>query len=219
MKKITLSLIASMMMLYASPSPNNELFIGDTHEFAEKDMLEAIYQHIEDNKPQIMDRLNKAKEKIKEKVKNYKPKGLIPLKPALKDRVFYPDMNYTLDRDITDINGRTIYKKGFTFNPLEYVKINYGIVVINGKNRKEVEWFKNSKYANTIAYRLLITDGSYYDLIKELNQQVFYCLPEITKRFKLEHTPSIIIQKDNKIEVTEKCLSCEKQRKKGENEK
>ncbi|KIM05901.1 MAG: chromosome segregation protein ParM [Sulfurovum sp. AS07-7] len=206
MRKIALSLIASVIMLYGSPS--NELIIGDTHEFAEKDMLDAIRQHIEDNKPQIMDRLEKEKERLKEKVKNYQPEGLIPLEPALKDRVFYPDMSYTLDKDIMDAEGRIIYQKGFTFNPLEYTKLNYGIIIINGKNREEVEWFKNSKYANTIAYRLFITDGSYYDLIKELNQQVFYCLPEITQRFKLEHTPSIVVQKGNKMEVSEKCLNC-----------
>jgi len=213
MRKIALSIIASMMMLYASP--DNELFIGDTREFAEKDMLEAIQQHIEDNKPQIMQRVEEEKEKAKEKIKNYQPKGLIALEPAQKDRVFNPDMSYTLDKDIADAEGKIIYKKGFTFNPLEYTKLSYGIVVINGKNREEVEWFKNSKYANTIAYRLLITDGSYYDLIKELNQQVFYCLPEITQRFKLEHTPSIVVQKGNKMEVTELCLSCKTKKEEG----
>jgi len=213
MRKIALSIIASMMMLYASS--NNELFIGDTHEFAEKDMLEAIQQHIEENKPQIMQRVEEEKEKAKEKIKNYQPKGLIALEPAQKDRVFYPDMSYTLDKDIADAEGKIIYPKGFTFNPLEYTKLNYGIIVINGKNRKEVEWFKNSKYANTIAYRLFITDGSYYDLIKELNQQVFYCLPEITQRFKLEHTPSIVVQNGNKMEISEVCLSCKSKQEEG----
>ncbi|AII15600.1 conjugal transfer protein TraW (plasmid) [Campylobacter iguaniorum] len=206
MRKIALSIIASMMMLYASS--NNELFIGDTHEFAEKDMLEAIQQHLTDNKEKIEKRFEEEKIKAKEKIKQYQPDGLIALEPALKDNVFEPDMSYTLDRDIKDAEGNIIYKKGFTFNPLKYAKLGYGIVVINGKNRQEVEWFKNSKYANTIAYRLLITDGSYYDLIKELNQQVFYCLPEITKRFQLKHTPSIVVQKREKIEVSEICLSC-----------
>jgi len=213
-KKIALLLIASMMMLHASA---NELFIGNTHEFAEKDMLQAIQEHIEENKDQIMQRAEEEKNKAKENVKNYQPKGLVALKPAMKDRVFYPNMSYVLDKDIVDANGKIIYQKGFTFKPLEYTKLSYGIVVINGKNPKELEWFKNSKYANTIAYRLLITDGSYYDLIKELNQQVFYCLPQITQRFKLQHTPSIVIQKGNKMEVSEICLSCKSKQEKGGN--
>lgn len=179
MKKIMLSIFISTIMLYAS-NTNNEIFVGETHEFAEKDMLEAIQQHIEDNKPQIMQRVDQESVKQKEKIKNYQPKGLIELEPALRDRVFYPDMQYTLDKDIIGADGNVIYKKGFTFNPLEYTNLTYGIVVINGNNRNEVEWFKNSKYANTIAYRLLITNGNYYDLIKELNQQVFYCLPELS---------------------------------------
>lgn len=147
----------------------------------------------------------------KNRIKNYKPEGIKPLTPAKKNRVFYPDLTYTLDRDITDAEGKIIYPKGFTFNPLKYAHLSYGIVVINGKNPTEVEWFKNSKYANTIAYRLLITDGNYYKLTKELNQNVYYCMPQIQERFQLKHTPSIIIQKGDKMEVREICLGSNKE--------
>jgi len=190
------------------------LYLGKTYKFKEKDLLIAIHQYIEKNKDKIKQKIEKLRENAKQDIKNFKPKGLIPLTPALKNRVFYPDMNYTLDRDITDIEGRIIYPKGFTFNPLKYAKLSYGIVVINGNNRREVEWFKKSKYANTIAYRLFISDGSYYKLIKELNQPVFYCLPKIVKRFHLKHTPSVIIQRGEKMEVREICLTCKDKDKK-----
>lgn len=212
MRKVVLSIITSVSIFASS---ENEIFIGNTRDFAEKDMLEAIQQHIEENKPQIMQRAEEEKAKAKAKIKNYQPKGLIALKPAIKDRVFNPDMRYTLDEDIIGADGKVIYAKGFTFNPLEYIKLSYGIVVINGESREEVEWFKNSPYRNTIAYRLLITHGSYYELGKELNQPIFYCLPEITHRFKLEHTPSIIIQKGTQMEVKELCLSCQVEEKEG----
>ncbi|MCR2062917.1 hypothetical protein [Campylobacter helveticus] len=41
-----------------------------------------------------------------------------------------------------------LYKKGFSFNPANYVKISYALVVIDGTNKKEIEWFKTSGYAN-----------------------------------------------------------------------
>jgi len=210
MKKIIILLISSVMVFYGS---TNVFYLGKTHKFAEQDMIEAIGKYIQKNKGEIIKKMKKVKKRLKSEAKDYSPDGLIALSPAPKNRVFYPDMKYKLNMDIPDVNGKIIYPKGFTFNPLKYLRLSYGIVVINGKNKDEIKWFKNSKYANTIAYRVFITSGNYHDVMKKLNQQIFYCLPSIVKRFKLRHTPSIIIQKGYKIEVSQLCLSCTKQKK------
>lgn len=179
---------------------------GHTYNFAEEDMLDAINEHIETNREKITKKAYEEQEKMKNKAKNFKPEEMLTLSPAEQNVTFNPDMTYTLDKDIMDIEGRVIYSKGFSFNPLKYQKLSYGIVVIDGNNRDEIEWFKKSGFANTIAYRLFLSDGNYYDISQELGQQAFYCLPEITKRFKLQHTPSIVVQKGDTIEVREICI-------------
>ena len=181
---------------------------GKTYPFAEKDFLSDIHSYIKNNKKEIKKRLDKISKKMKKKIKNFKPENIDPLTPATKDRVFYPDMRYTLQYDIKDQYGKIIYPKGYTFNPTKYVKLSYGIVVINANRKKEVEWLLKSPYIHTIAYRIFLTDGSWYEMYKKLNQPVFYALPVVEKRFKLKHTPSIITQIGSKIQVKEICIDC-----------
>ncbi|WP_270985439.1 chromosome segregation protein ParM [Campylobacter helveticus] len=209
MKALFIATILLSNLLYASSI--NELNLGEVKPFAERDMLELIKEHIAKNKDEIEARANKLREQAKENVIHYKPKGLTPLKPALEDRVFYPDLTYTLNEDIKDTNGRVLYKKGFSFNPANYVKISYALVVIDGTNKKEIEWFKTSGYANTLTHKLLLSNGSFYELNKELKQEVFYLMPQIKDKFKIEKTPSIVIQEGNKIKVSEICLPCKEQ--------
>ena len=165
---------------------------------------------LEKNKEIIEKRANIAREQARENIKNYKPKGLIQLTPATKNREFSPDLTYTLKQDIKDIKGNIIYPQGFTFNPAKYARISYGIVVINANNPKEIEWLEKSSFLNTIAYRIFLSDGNYYEMIKKYKQEFFYLLPEITERFALKHTPSIIQQQGDKIIVNEICLECRK---------
>lgn len=188
-----------------------ELNLGQTYEFAERDMIELIYEHINKNKDEINARLDSERDKSKEKIKNFKPKGLKPLEPAMQDKTFYPPLEYTLKNDIVGADGRVIYKKGYTFNPADYVKIHYAMIVIDGTNEDEIEWLKKSDYLNSIAYRILLSDGNYYEMMKEFKQEMFYLMPEIRTKFQIQKTPSIIKQVGNKIEVKEICLSCIKE--------
>lgn len=188
-----------------------ELHLGQTYDFAERDIIELIHEHIDKNKDEISARLDSERDINKEKVKNFKPKGLLPLEPATQDRVFYPPLEYTLQKDIVGADGKVLYKKGLTFNPADYVKLHYAMVVIDATNKREVEWLKKSDYLNSIAYRILLSDGSYYEMMNELHREVFYLMPEIRKKFQIQKTPSIIKQVENKIEVKEICLSCIKE--------
>lgn len=206
MKKIFFNIMILTSILYADIK--KEVVLGTTKDFAEKDMIELIQEFIQKNKAQIEQKAFKTREQARENVKNYQPKGLIPLKPALEDRIFYPDLTYILDQDIKNANGDILYPKGFKFNPADYVKLSYIMIIIDGNNKKEVEWFKKNGFANQISYRLLLSQGSYYDLNKELKQEIFYLNPQIREKFKIQKTPSIVKQIDNKIQVHEICIPC-----------
>lgn len=209
MKRAILVIFFALILLVANDKI--ELNLGQTYEFAERDMIELIYEHIDKNKDEINARLDRERDKSKEKIKNFKPKGLKPLEPAMQDNTFYPPLEYTLKNDIVGADGRVIYKKGYTFNPADYVKIHYAMIVIDGTNESEIEWLKKSDYLNSIAYRILLSDGNYYEMMKELKQEIFYLMPEIRTKFQIQKTPSIIKQVGNKIEVKEICLSCIKE--------
>jgi conjugal transfer pilus assembly protein TraW len=210
MKKLLLFLIPSLLF---SATLVKTYEIGITFEFAEKNMLEEIKNHIKNNESHIEDKLKEYKKIAEEKVKNYKPDNLKKLTPATKANTFYPDMTYTNPNNIYDNEGRVIYPKGFKFNPLDFQILPYQMIVINGTSNKEVEWLINNNYTNNIKYKILLSDGDYKEIEKKLKQDVFYAIPKITDKFNLEHTPSVITQIGNKIEVKEVCISCKKDEK------
>lgn len=177
--------------------------VGKTYPFAEKDFLEEINTYLKNHKGEIVKKSLKLREKAKEKILAFKP-DTATLTPAEVNSTRIIDLTYTLPFDIKDANGKIIYPKGFTFNPAKYVRLNYEIVVLNANRKEEVEWFFKSKYSkNPLMYRVFLTDGSWYEFAKRYKHQVYYCLPQIQKRFKLRHTISIIKQIGDKFQIKE----------------
>lgn len=173
--------------------------IGNTYSIVEKDALEEIKEKAKN--VDISRYINKNK--LENKIKNYRPNDAPPLKTAHSDSSFTVDLTYTLDFDITDGRGNIVYPKGYTFNPLDYINYNKTIVVINGADNRQVEWFEKSEHGKDINTLLLITNGSYYRLSQRLKRQVFYANAKIVERFKIKAVPSVIYQKGNVMEVKE----------------
>ena len=199
------SLILGMLLFSISNAKIVEvLHTGKTYPFAEDDFLMVIQKRLKDNRDEIRKKSIELSKKARKQIINYIPKGIDPLTPADTNSTRIVDLTYTLPFDIKNANGKILYPKGFTFNPANYVRLSYQIIVLNADRQDEVEWFFKSKYSkNPIAYRVFLTDGSWYEFQKRYKHQVYYCLPQIEKRFKLKHTISIIRQVGNKFEIKE----------------
>ena len=153
----------------------------------------------------------KFKIKQKEKIKNFKPKDLVDLPVAKEDKVFKVDMTGAIKEDIIGRDGEVIYPKGYKYNPMEYVFMRRMIVFINGKDEKQIEWYKKSPYPADMRTMLLITDGSYLDVRKKLNTMtVYYANKEIIERMGIKAVPSVAVQKGTELEVQEYALKKEK---------
>jgi conjugal transfer pilus assembly protein TraW len=139
-------------------------------------------------------------------IKNFRPGDLHPLPAATADNSFLVDMTYTLDADIPDGKGGVLYPKGFSFNPLDYVSLTSVLVVIDAGDRRQVDWFKSSPYAENYRTRLLLSGGDYYDLSEELERPVFYLVDRVARRLQVAAVPSVIRQQGNMLEVREVML-------------
>ena len=196
---ISIFLMAGPAVVFAGIQNKDLGIAGNTYPIAEPDALQEIQEKAKTIN--INKYMNKAR--LEKRTKEFKPIDLPVLKPASVDRSFTVDLTYTLDFDITDGKGAIVYPRGYTFNPLDYIRYNKTIVVINGNNKKQLEWFENSEYAKDINILLLITNGSYYQVKERLKQQVFYANKLIVERFKLKAVPSVIQQKGPVLEVKE----------------
>jgi len=158
--------------------------------------------------PDIVEEIRKKAAKIKDKamlerIITYQPASLHTLPPATADKTFLVDMTYTLDRDLADADGRIIYPRGYTFNPLDYISFTGGLVVIDGQDASQVKWFRASPYFENHRARLLLSDGHAVELIETLQRPVFYLTDDIAGRLKLQAVPSVVIQKEGKLQVRE----------------
>lgn len=194
------------VLLIAVSSPRAEAIhdlgiVGETYPVQEPDIIAELKQKA----------AREQDHTLFERMKTYQPQGLHHLPSATVDRTFLVDMTYTLDRDITDVDGVVIYPRGYTFNPLHYTSFPGGLVAINGEDPSQVRWFKNSPYFENHQARLLISGGLAADLIETLQRPVYYLTEDIAKRLQLVAVPSVVVQDEDKLKVREFYLAPEAQ--------
>jgi conjugal transfer pilus assembly protein TraW len=192
--------IVIALMLCAVPAKATKLgTFGMTYRIAERDALTEIEERARQvDWDKILD---------KKKIENYQgPPNKGGLPQAQHDRVFQVDMTYTTEIDVPDGKGGNLYPKGYTFNPLDYVKYPKILVVINGNDPEQVKWLAASEYAKRLDVTLLLTEGVYGAVVKRVNRPAFYANRKIIERLKLKAVPSIIRQQDRIMEVTEVAL-------------
>jgi conjugal transfer pilus assembly protein TraW len=143
------------------------------------------------------------REKLSGKIREYRPKDLVSLPAARHDRVFLADMTYTLDRDIPDGKGGILYAKGYTFNPLDYVFFKRVLVIIDGNDKRQVEWFIRSAWRKDMNAMLLITGGSWFKIGERLKRPVFYADRLLVTKLGLRFVPAVAVQKGRFLEVRE----------------
>ncbi len=190
-----LFVIMSGLLFLASPAYAKNLgTIGTTYQVVEPDLVEEVKARIDKGKmAKIME----------EHRQNYKAKDIYALPTAKRDRTFFVDMTYTLDHDIPGENGEIMYERGLTWNPLDYVSLPDGLMVINGESAKQVEWFEKSPYYKNKQIKLHISAGFAAPLIKHLDRPVFYLTKTIADRLQLAAVPCVITQNGKKMMVQE----------------
>ena len=169
---------------------------GPVYTIVEPDVRNEIKQ-------EVAQRWKQQKDKYQEKIHNYQPKNLQQLPRAESDRSFTVDMTYTLDRDLTDRDGKVLYPKGYRFNPLDYMSLTIGLVVIDGSNPDQIKWFKESPYSSNHRMKLLLSGGYAQSLVIDLKRAVYYLDKEVADRFQLAAVPCAAVQQDKHIQVTE----------------
>ncbi len=141
--------------------------------------------------------------KIKDAFAYHQPANLHKLPKAMADRTFAVDMTYTLDRDLVDEKAQVLYKKGFTFNPLHYVNLAGGLVVIDGSDPLQVTWFKASPYFANQQAILLLSDGYAAGLNEQLKRPVYYLTKDIVDRLHFAAVPSVAVPQGRTMTVRE----------------
>lgn len=175
--------------------------IGETYPIVEDDIVVELREQAK--------RLVPSGE-LMAQMRHYQPANLQTLPKATANRNFMVDMTYTLDHDLKDKNGKVIYPRGYTFNPLDRIRLSAILVVIDGADSDQVAWLKESPYMKNRQAKLLISGGYDFDLRRELKRPVFYLTKDIGTRLQFKATPCVAVQKGKLMQVTEFAINVKK---------
>ena len=145
-------------------------------------------------------------EQLRSAQAHYQPANLQALPRATKDTTTRVDLTHTLEQDLVDTQGTILYPAGFTFNPMRYVSLSGALVVIDGSDPEQVAWFKGSPYGSNRRALLLLSGGLAAPLRDELRRPVAYLTEDIARRLQLRAVPSIVVERENQLEIREVSL-------------
>jgi len=197
--KLILCSVVSLLLVFAGKAPavHRQLAaVGPVYAIAEPDLVEELREKA----------LTVDLAAIHQEAGRYQPASLHQLPRARVSRRFAVDMTFTLEQELRNEEGRVLYPKGYTFNPLEYVGLSGGLVVIDGGDAEQVAWFKASPYSGNQRAKLLLSGGYASDLATALERPVFYLTEVIAKRLRLQAVPSVIVEERHQLYVQEVLL-------------
>ncbi len=109
---------------------------------------------------------------------------------------------YTLDFDVKLPGGKTLYPKGFTFNPLTYVKLPQRLVVVHPR---ELAWALRT--ARPADFILLAAQGEErsdaIDLGEKAGRPIFILEERVKARLGLTVAPVVISQSGTRLVLDE----------------
>jgi hypothetical protein len=156
----------------------------------------------------IVKEYTKAKEKEKKKTpEQIEKEWIVHLKElpgvAQEDRKRIVDPRYTMPFDIKDADGNIVgnHRAGYTFNPLDKIKMT-SLIVIDGTKDDQILWAKElRRYLHPA--KVLLTKGSFYAVLRKYQFRVFHLSDDIMGRMQIKKAPCTVIQKGNMLEVSE----------------
>lgn len=109
---------------------------------------------------------------------------------------------YTLDFDITLPGGKTLYPKGFTFNPLTYVNLPQRLVVVHPR---DLGWaLRTARQSDFILLSALGgQNGDAIDLSEKTGRPIYILEERVKQRLGLTVAPVVVQQSGTRLVLTE----------------
>lgn len=104
---------------------------------------------------------------------------------------------YTVEADIALPDGRILYPKGFTFNPLDYVSLPQRLVIVHPR---DLRWALGQARPTDF---ILLTAGDAITLSEKTGRALFILEERVKARLGLTVAPVIVSQVGKRLELRE----------------
>jgi conjugal transfer pilus assembly protein TraW len=178
---------------------------GPTWAIAEPDLLVVIKARLEAARQNgTLDAMNRRfVETAQASVR--RPHAVTGMTPATSDRRWSFDPSVTLSQDIRDARGNLIAAQGQRFNSLTHLNLAHSFAFIDGDSAEERDWAMRQGAPDRLW--IVLVKGSPTDLMKATQRRFYFDqMGTLTGRFGIAHTPALLIQQGDHLDIREVAL-------------
>ena len=108
--------------------------------------------------------------------------------------------------DIYNDSGVIIAARGTRINPLNYIGLSKNLLFINADREKELEFAKITVNAKPNT-KIILVNGNLIEANKKIGLPIYFDqAAKLSDRFGIEHTPAVVTQRGDKLEIVELVL-------------
>lgn len=199
----TAPLIAAILLSFAARAQDLGV-IGPVYPIAEPSLLEVILSKLREAEATgVLARLQRdtqanAKRGIEE------PAPVARIKKTTKARSFYYDPTIVVPYAITDAEGNVIVRPGTKVNPLDTVSLSKALLFIDARDAAQVGRAGNILDERGGKVKVILTGGSYLDLMRRWKRPVFYDQQGmLTEKLGIRHVPALVSQEGKRLRIDE----------------
>jgi len=132
------------------------------------------------------------------------PAPVAGLARARQARHFHYDPSIVVQEAIRDSEGRVIVPPGKMVNPLDTVRLSQALLFFDARDREQVEQASKLVDARHGQVKVILTGGSYLDLMRRWQRPVFYDQQgALTTRLGIRHVPALVTQDGRRLRIDE----------------
>lgn len=198
-----LSLVLSVALIASFNASAKDLgVIGKTYPIIERDIIDVMKERLK--KKVDSGELDAIHKGLVDRSKDYvrRPPG-VALPRAQEYRGIEISPMYTLDKDITDADGKVIFKAGTKVNPLKIYPLTKTLCFIDGDDPAQVSWLE-TYCAHDSDNKLILVNGDLLTITKKLGMRLYYDqYGRLVDRFGIKAVPAVIRQSGEVLYVEE----------------
>ena len=132
------------------------------------------------------------------------PAPVASITKTTKARSFYYDPSIVVPYAITDADGKVIVTPGTRVNPLDTVSLSKALLFIDARDAAQVGRARNILDERGGKVKVILTGGSYLDLMRRWKRPVFYDQHgALTEKLGIRHVPALVSQEGKRLRIDE----------------
>ena len=199
-----MALVAVAVLLSFAARAHDLGVIGPVYPIAEPSLLEVILARLRDAEASgVLARLQRdAQARAKHQIEQ--PAAIVKLTKTTKARSFYYDPSIVVPYAISDADGRLIVAPGTRVNPLDTVSLSKQLLFIDARDPAQVGRAKRILDERGGRLKVILTGGSYLDLMRRWKQPVFFDQKgSLAEKLGIRHVPALVSQEDKRLRIDE----------------